>query len=272
MAAASPDLDEKFPCHLLVDPPLDGPTNMARDEVLMRQVAASQVACLRFYRWSQPTLSLGYFQRAADADCIASQGHLAVVRRISGGGALLHDREITYSLCLPLSHPVTNQSDTLYELVHNALIDAFKPWLPQLQLHGQTPQSSALRGKEPLLCFQRRSTWDVVASSGPAPSPQAGETAAPKIAGSAQRRTRGVLLQHGAVLLDQSPDAPPLPGIAQLTSVLPSCEELIGRWSSRLAQALGLQWSGTTRWELPAAEVAALVAAKYGNSTWTGRR
>ena len=88
------------------------------------------VATLRFYQWSEPTLSLGYFQRYDDRHQHAASRKCAVVRRQSGGGAILHDRELTYSLTLPASHPLTRDATALYTAVHNAFIQALAPRLP----------------------------------------------------------------------------------------------------------------------------------------------
>jgi len=69
-------------------------------------------------------LSLGYFQAYRDRARHPASAAAAVVRRLSGGGALLHDRELTYSLCLPATHPLARRSPELYEAVHRSLIDA----------------------------------------------------------------------------------------------------------------------------------------------------
>src|SRR6202022_2425224 len=89
---------------LLLDPPATGAWNMAVDEVLLDGVAVgSAPPSLRFYEWAPPCLSLGYFQpfEVVDVDGCRSLG-VDVVRRPTGGRAILHDRELTYSVALPL--------------------------------------------------------------------------------------------------------------------------------------------------------------------------
>src|SRR5512143_2318320 len=105
--------------HVYRDPALDGPTNMARDEHLLHS-AAVQPAAVRIYAWDPPTISLGYFQRFGEvARQPAEIRALALVRRLTGGGAILHDREITYCLVVDDSLPVARQSPiALYRLVH----------------------------------------------------------------------------------------------------------------------------------------------------------
>src|ERR1700736_340121 len=90
---------------LLLDPPAAGGWNMAVDEVLLDGVAeGSAPPTLRFYEWAPPCLSLGYFQpfEVVDVDGCRSLG-VDVVRRPTGGRAILHDRELTYSVALPAS-------------------------------------------------------------------------------------------------------------------------------------------------------------------------
>src|SRR5262245_37769230 len=89
-----------FRCCLLSDPALDGPANMAADEVLLRSAANGQ-ASLRFYGWTEPTLSLGYFQPAARRLEDPLLRDLPFVRRPTGGEALVHHHELTYCLAVP---------------------------------------------------------------------------------------------------------------------------------------------------------------------------
>src|SRR6202022_3122798 len=90
---------------LLVDAPAGGAWNMAVDEVLLDGVAAGAAGpTLRFYGWRPACLSLGYFQPfdVVDLDACRALG-IDIVRRPTGGRAILHDRELTYSVALPAS-------------------------------------------------------------------------------------------------------------------------------------------------------------------------
>jgi lipoate-protein ligase A len=100
---------------LIIDPPASGAWNMAVDEALLRSAAQRGTATLRFYQWSEPTLSLGYFQAADDRQQHFASLACPLVRRASGGGAIVHDRELTYSLAMPLSNTRTAQATRLYE-------------------------------------------------------------------------------------------------------------------------------------------------------------
>ncbi len=174
---------------ILNDSPLDGPTNMARDEALMTRAGALQSSpTLRLYQWDRPTISLGYFQHYADYESLPPPaGDLPVVRRLTGGGAILHDMELTYSLTLPVGHPLlTHGYNRLYELAHDAVIETLATLGVTAARCGTSDDSGAARG--PFFCFERRHCYDVLAGSG-------------KIAGSAQRRTRSAVLQHGSIVL-----------------------------------------------------------------------
>src|SRR6476620_9212884 len=94
---------ERLPWRLLLSPPLGGPENMALDEALMGRARRTGESVLRVYAWSRPTLSLGRNQRAVGLyreQALAERG-VGVVRRPTGGRALLHHREITYSVTAP---------------------------------------------------------------------------------------------------------------------------------------------------------------------------
>ena len=230
---------------------------MAVDETLLEWSEQSGGCCWRFYRWQPATLSLGYFQvyearrrHAASLGCPA-------VRRPSGGGAILHDRELTYSLVVPRSHPLGAQRHRLYETVHNTLIEV----LSAAGIGATLCQGAEKRGRdpEPFLCFQRRAAGDVLV--GPV-----------KIAGSAQRRSRGAVLQHGSVLLARSAAAPELPGLADVTGTPIQQEQLAGDWLDRLAERLALTWHREPLSDGERERAAALVRKKYGSDRWTRHR
>jgi lipoate-protein ligase A len=202
-------------CCLIVDPcPRDGAFNMAMDAALLSLAVHSSHSVVRIYRWQSPTVSLGYFQ--ANAAPVANPfPQLPAVRRLSGGGAILHDREWTYSCVLPPSHPARHDPSSLYATVHSALIlllhqcnapcqlrsnaiaQSSTPALPQ-----PTPSQTA---PEHFLCFLRGNPNDIVHIKGP------------KVVGSAQRRRLGAILQHGSILLQASTLTPELPGLLDLS-------------------------------------------------------
>lgn len=191
---------------LIVDAPADGAWNMAVDAALLKCHLPGDPPTLRFYRWSSPTLSLGYFQSIADRKIHRESLALDVVRRTTGGGAIIHDRELTYSLVTSQSMGAHGAVPYLYHIVHSAIIKAFA----KLNVIAMRYGDATMEGREePFLCFQRRTSEDLVLSGY-------------KIVGSAQRRGAGAVLQHGSLLIASSPSAPQLPGALNLVGGLSS--------------------------------------------------
>jgi lipoate-protein ligase A len=267
-------------CRLIVDGPIPGPRNMATDEVLLIDAAENGVATLRFYQWSEPTLSLGYFQRHDDRYSHQASTNCAIVRRQTGGGAILHDRELTYSLCLPAAHPLARQSEQLYTAVHEAFIAELQPRLAAAdspwKLFRSADPSTGTVGKERFLCFQRRARGDVLlAGDDTCRTCRVGAdipSATVKILGSAQRRHRGAILQHGSLLLERSPLAPELAGFCDMTGVLVPPGELIQQLAGRLFPAMTTTHQESTFSGMRESKVDELTNKKYGSGAWTKRR
>lgn len=246
---------------LLIDPPQSGSWNMSLDEQLLVS-AAEGVATVRLYQWSEPTLSLGYFQSLAERDMHTASRHCAIVRRASGGGAILHDRELTYSIAVPVRNRFSTYATHLYDAAHDTLVDTLAEW----QISAEKCLIPDDSHPQPFLCFERRASGDVILDR-------------KKIVGSAQRRNRGAVLQHGSILLARSEFAPELPGIAELArntgtthSQQITSEELIARWLPRLTEYLKIE---LVPGEITAAEkngAESIAATKFGCSDWLARR
>lgn len=212
---------------------------MAVDEALVEAVAEDQTPTLRIYRWERPTLSLGYFQAYAERESHPPSLGADVVRRLSGGGAILHDLEITYSLILPCTYPLAADTQLLYSTVHRAIVSWLTSFFPgeglpwRLDLCGGEPNKSVLR-EQPFLCFQRRSPGDVLLVSN-------GASGDHKLVGSSQRRRRGSVLQHGSILWSTSEAAPEVCGFTQLTGLKVPLEKAERLLPSRLLEALELE-------------------------------
>jgi lipoate-protein ligase A len=176
----------------------DGPTNMAADEVLLES-ATNGLASLRFYQWKPTTLSLGYFEGEQTRHRLPSLASLPFVRRASGGGTLVHHHEVTYCLGLPQGQPWQTGEPWLLRM-HCIIAAALEELGIKTWLHEPT-DAPPLQAN---LCFQHFTPGDVMIGSS-------------KIVGSAQRRQRGALMQHGGILLAASPHTPDLPGIRELT-------------------------------------------------------
>lgn len=247
---------ETLTCRLLPFAIADGPHNMAADEALLESAAAG-VASLRFYGWSPATLSLGYFQSEKVCLTDARLAALPFVRRPSGGATLIHDRELTYALALPAGPPwqppgakVSTWLDRMHAVIAAALRDL------GVAARATPGQEEPFRGA---LCFQHLTAGDLVIGRD-------------KVVGSAQRRHKGALLQHGGILLAASPHAPVLTGIRELTGRSLAAAELGAAIGRRLAQDTG--WTLVPGTWTPAEQgrIADLVARKYGQSTWNAKR
>jgi lipoate-protein ligase A len=240
-------------CRLMPFASAPGPQNMAADEVLLESALAG-VASLRFYGWSGPTLSLGYFQAERSRRLDELLASLPFVRRATGGDALVHHHEVTYALALPAGSPWQSSQPWLlrmHEIIRQALQELGV--MAPLRSPASDPPFTGV------LCFQHITPGDLVIGSA-------------KVVGSAQRRQRGALLQHGGILLARSPHAPELPGIRELSGKSPTEEEV--------ANAVSEEFARQTNWPLVPApwsdaeqqRIRQLVATKYMRETWNQKR
>ena len=167
-----------------VTPPSDGANNMALDEALMRRAARTGDAVFRLYSWSVPTLSLGRNQRARGCYDLRVGDLLGIgfVRRPTGGRALLHHHEVTYSVTMPLVD--AQGSRPAYHFINSVLLDGLSLLGVPAELASQT--KSLQPGPRP--CFDVPAEHEIAVGGR-------------KLVGSAQWRHGGALLQHGSILV-----------------------------------------------------------------------
>lgn len=230
----------------------DGPGNMARDEVLLQTAIEHQIASIRCYGWSSATVSLGYFEAAARRFSDSRLAQLPWVRRPTGGGALVHDREVTYALALPpQSHwQAHGWIVRIHTIIHQALMR-----LGARHLRLVTDMRPSGEG----LCFQKHTFGDVLCCLS-------------KIVGSAQRKHRQALLQHGGILLARSPHTPSLPGLQELGEVSLN--------AAQVQEAFAAEFVRTTGWKLTPGDwtdderraTARLAEEKYRSAAWNEKR
>ncbi|QDV54255.1 lipoate--protein ligase family protein [Rosistilla oblonga] len=242
-----------------IDDPFDGAMNMAIDQALAESVDQGAAACLRLYRWKSPTLSLGYFQQYDDRQQHPWSADLSVVRRSSGGGAIVHDAELTYSLSIATPKSRHGADLTIYATVHNAIIETIAAIAMQTARRFADSGWLPLAADNAFLCFERRTDEDLVVSGY-------------KIAGSAQRRVGRAILQHGSILLQTSPAAPMLPGLQCVSGKSCDPAQFADHLTATLSKALD---ADTSPAELSAAETtraAEIAAARFSSPAWTHRR
>ncbi len=176
---------------LILDPPSTAEYNMAVDEVLADACRRGLIGpTLRLYGWDRPSISLGYFQRPeaiVDLDQCRAHG-VPVVKRTTGGRAVYHHHEVTYSLVAPTPHPLFAPTIRgAYEVVARALASGLTDLGLPVELHPRDPERSR-RGSRTPLCFESTSRSELTLRG-------------KKVAGSAQRRWPTAFLQHGSILL-----------------------------------------------------------------------
>ncbi|HEY74915.1 MAG TPA: lipoate--protein ligase family protein [Thermoflexia bacterium] len=173
---------------LVLSPPADGATHMAVDEAIWEAVAVGRAPpTLRLYSWSPPCLSLGRNQpvTTVNRQALRERGY-DLVRRPTGGQAVLHIDELTYSVILPLSDPRA-QGGILEscERLSAGLVRALEILGVAGAVARRRPHPPQARGP---VCFETTADFEVAVGGR-------------KLIGSAQRRGRGTLLQHGALPL-----------------------------------------------------------------------
>ncbi len=246
----------RIPCRVLPLMDADGARQMALDHALLDSIDRDpSFAVFRTYTWCEPTLSLGYFQSVAMAEQDSRFAHAAIVRRLTGGGAIWHDRDLTYALIVPRSHLTAQRPSDLYRAVHRAIGDHLKTFGVSVQSRGQESGRPADR---PLLCFLDHDSEDLVLD-------------ASKVVGSAQRRRPSAVLQHGSILLQRSPAVAELPGLRELTGLSMSPADL-SHVSEDFFHSLGLEPAASTLSEEESSEADRLEAEVYRNPAWTRRR
>jgi len=173
--------------------------NMALDEALLDWHSEGLTPpIIRFYGWEPASLSIGYFQkidREIDMDAVKRHG-LGFVRRPTGGRGVLHEHELTYSVIVSEGHPEMPQTVTeAYRVISEGVLSGFQKL--GLEAYFAVPRTdeerNALKSPRSAVCFDAPSWYELVVEGR-------------KVAGSAQTRQKGVILQHGAILLDLDED------------------------------------------------------------------
>lgn len=164
--------------------------NMALDETLLNWHSTGKIPpVLRFYGWEPAGISVGFFQKVdGQIDLAGAEKHgIELVRRQTGGKAVLHDKELTYSVIVSEDHPAMPQSvKEAYLVLSKGLLEGYK----ELEIEAEFAiPSSKLKKTHSAVCFEEPSWYELVIGG-------------KKAAGSAQTRKKGVILQHGSIPLE----------------------------------------------------------------------
>ncbi|SFL67940.1 lipoate--protein ligase family protein [Salibacterium qingdaonense] len=260
--------------------------NMAMDEMLMQWHSEGKIPpVVRFYGWNPATLSVGYFQKVhKDIDFDAVQKHgLGFVRRPTGGRGVLHDKELTYSVIVSEDHPQMPETVTeAYRVISEGILEGFR----KLGLHAEfsiprtKEEEESLKNPRSAVCFDAPSWYELVVEGR-------------KIAGSAQTRQKGVILQHGSILLELEEDKlfdlfkysndrvrermqkgfkKKAAAINELTSANVTMEQVSKAFHEGFADGLNVNWEPCILTEQQEKHVRELAAEKYDTDEWNYRR
>jgi lipoate-protein ligase A len=171
---------------LLLAAPRSGAENMARDTALQARAARTGETVFSIYSWTKPTLSFGRHQPAVGFYNINKirSAHVDVVRRPTGGRAILHDHEVTYSVTAPVEDAAPLRET--YSRINRILLDGLHRLGVDADLASSSERAPALSLRP---CFETPGEGELVAGGS-------------KLVGSAQWRDDGALLQHGSILVD----------------------------------------------------------------------
>ncbi len=260
---------------LIEDGARRGAWNMAVDEALAEAVDAGRSApVLRLYRWSPPALSLGFSQpfEVADAAFCAAHG-VDVVRRPTGGRAVLHHLELTYSVAAPLgAGPFSRDLQAAYRAICGALVAGLARVGVPAEVAGE-PAGGMVKPTQAIPCFVGPAAGEVVAGGR-------------KLVGSAMRRVGESILQHGSILegwdgalqagcLGLADDSALRPAVATLADLLgtpPPPAALARALADGFAAAFSVALEPSSLTPDEEARSAALERERYGHERFTVRR
>jgi len=236
--------------------------NMALDEAFLLHMPPGFPVVLRFYDWDPPGLSLGYFQRfdeppAPQADLFGA----VVTRRTTGGGAILHRGEITFSIAGGEGRPPFDRSvEESYHVIHGAIACGLARIGIAAALREEVPSlSQGTKEHAAGRCFYAVTGYDLVAGGR-------------KLVGSAQRRKDQRILHHGSIPLEPNPMTPEAACVYDLAGREHSRETVQAAIARGIEEAFAVELEA---WE-PGSELLAvarrIVDAKYGTDAWLRRR
>lgn len=260
--------------------------NMALDEALLEWHSKGEIGpVLRFYEWAPATLSIGYFQNVSkEIDMTQVEKHgLGFVRRPTGGRGVLHEHELTYSVIVTEDYP--NMPETVteaYRVISGGLLEGFRNL--GLNAYFSIPETEeqlqGLKKPQSAVCFDTPSWYELVVEG-------------KKVAGSAQTRQKGVILQHGAILLSLDEEklvslfkfkseeqkermrvglSDKAVAIDRLTGRKVTASEGAEAFSKGFEKALNIKLEPYQLSEAQLQYVKEIEEQKYGNDTWTFKK
>ncbi|AFG38815.1 lipoate--protein ligase family protein [Spirochaeta africana] len=254
-----------------------GADAMAIDEALLRSfTAGNQLPLFRLYGWKDPTISIGRFQRwDEDIDLAACRrAGVPLIRRITGGGAIYHDCEVTYSLVCSRYEFGKMTVKESYRRICSFLIAVYRGLGLEADFAVDAAAADPTLGQKTVHCFAGREAYDVLVRQH--------DGSLQKLGGNAQRRLGDIVFQHGSIPLElrlQQQErlftAHALPDPQRVTdlagAVSPVLEAGVGlgrRIQQEFAAALGIEWENQPLTEAETADAAWLAEHKYRQDSW----
>lgn len=259
-------MDQKKRWRFLIDPPQTAAINMAIDEAISLAFSRGEAPpTFRLYRWLIPSISIGSFQKLEGpwADSL-KLSRLPWVRRITGGRALLHDQELTYSLIAGAKDPLFSGGiKPTFQVIANGLLAGLAGIGIPATVYVPPGRKRSSAAESPL-CFASTSWYEIVAQDR-------------KLVGSAQRRWVTHFLQHGSLILAKSAIEGWLTldtqiALSDLVPVLPDSGKLEGALKKGMEEALSICLEPGELTDLEKETAAELAEKKYGNPAWNLHR
>lgn len=172
---------------VIIDGVGDGFFNMAKDETILKCYATMKIPTMRVYGWRSPCISLGYFQKIDEViDQQKSQEiKVPVVRRITGGSAILHNREVTYSIvCDLVDLELCRGVKRAYKQMNAFIINFYRSLGCEARYSQDVRENTVIGDRK--LCYVSREPYDIVIND-------------KKIGGHAQRRLKNIIFQQGVI-------------------------------------------------------------------------
>ncbi len=265
---------------LLISPPADGAWNMAVDDALLESVGkGASLPLLRLYAWDPPCLSLGYAQTMAEVDRTRlDQRGWTIVRRPTGGRAILHTDELTYAVIAPLGEPrLAGSILESYQRLSQALLAALESLNLPVQSQAYAPSSG--KPTNPV-CFEVSSAYEITVEG-------------KKLIGSAQARRKDGILQHGSLPLtgDLSrivqvlvfpSEVERAAAAERLLTRATTVESVLGHpnpweeaalaFTTAFSRVLNITWESCDLSAFEKQRAMELVQAKYAHPSWTAHR
>ncbi|MFQ5543978.1 MAG: biotin/lipoate A/B protein ligase family protein [Nitrospiria bacterium] len=257
-------MSDQLPWRFIIDPPLSPARNMAIDEAIAIAFSSGKVPpTLRLYQWARPSFSIGTFQKL-DPGWLDHLNRLnvAIVRRITGGRGLFHDRDLTYSV-------VASTKDARFSGgirgTFRSIANGLLAGLEQVGVQGKIyapPHGRRLNREKDPLCFSSTSWCEITAGG-------------KKLIGSAQRRWHSHFLQHGSLILETRSGKYPRffsdhqISLSLLLENIPPIKILEQGIKSGFEEALTIRFvqGKLTQGESDLTE--RLIREKHGNDQWT---